>query len=147
MDKFKLASLAFGAVLSLVTSFCQAQSTVAALLDAGGKQLSKAELSNLLRNVTLNNRDEQNARLMTALKADGTLTGRGISSTMHEFTYHGDWKATDNNQICFDNTTHFGQSRYCETMYKVGEKYFYASDPAGIIGRDHKVFERTVSKP
>jgi hypothetical protein len=154
MRKCKQLPSAFGAVLALATiliasvypSVCQAQTTVAAVLDAGGKLLSKVELSSLLKDVTLNNRDEQNARLMTSLKADGTLTGRGISSTMHEFTFYGDWKTTDANQICFDTVNHFGRSGYCEAMYKVGEKYFYASDPAGKISREHKVFERTVSK-
>ncbi len=145
MNSVKLVSSALAAALALNTSLCQAQSTVAALLDAGAKQLTKSELSALLKDVTLSNRNEQNARLTTLLKADGTLTGRGISSTMHEFTYHGDWKTTDANQICFDTMTQFGRSSYCETLYKVGEKFFYASDPAGTIGREHKVFERTVT--
>lgn len=147
MQAVRICRFVIGIALSSGASLAQAQSTVAAVLDAGGTQVAKAELARLLQNVTLQNRNDQNARLTLVMKADGTMTGRGISSTFHEFTFFGDWKATDDNQICFDTTTYFGRSSYCETLYKFGDKFFVASDPAGKIGREHRVFERTISKP
>ncbi len=147
MVAIKLPILVLSVGLMAAANLCQAQPTVAAILDAGGKQLGKAELASLLKDATARNRDDQNARQTITFKADGTMTGRGISSTFHEYTYHGEWKATDTDQICFDTLTYFGRSSYCEAMYRVGEKYFYASDPAGKISRDHKVFERNISKP
>lgn len=143
--KLPVFVLSFGFLVG--ANLCQAQSTVAAVLDAGGKQLGKAELASLLKDATVRNRDDQNARQTISFEANGKMTGRGISSTFHEYTYHGEWKATDTNQICFDTLTYFGRSSYCEAMYRFGEKYFYASDPAGNIGRDHKVYERSISKP
>lgn len=142
-----LSRYALGLAFALTAQFASAQATVGAMLDAGAKQLSKADLSALLGNATLRNRNDQNARVTTVMKADGTLTGSGISSTAHEFIFKGDWKLSDNNLVCFALLTQFGAGKHCEAMYKQGDKYFYATDPDGAIGRDHKVFERTVSKP
>ena len=135
------------ASLFLSASLSHAQSTVAEVLNSGGKQLVKTELAVLLTDITLRNRNDQNARLTTRLKADGTMTGSGISSTGHEFNYQGNWTITGANQICFDTLTQFGRGSYCETLYKVGDKYFYASDPSGLISGSHRVFERSISKP
>jgi hypothetical protein len=147
MNLTHLSRYALGLALAFTTHLASAQSTVGAVLDAGGKQLSKADLSALLGNVTLRNRNDQNARVTTVMKADGTLTGSGISSTAHEFIFKGDWQLADNNLVCFALLTQYGTGKHCEAIYKQGDKYFYASDPQGVIGRDHQVFERTVSKP
>jgi len=102
-----------------------AQATIGELLDAGGKQLGKAELVVLLSGASYTGVTRFGVRFTVHGKADGSYTG--VSGPENK-PFSGRWWVEDGGLYCTEvgGGRHGGESS-CTTWFRKGTRYF-ASD-------------------
>lgn len=137
---------AFVALLVFQTGVALADppGTVGALLDGGGKQLSKAVILKLFAGATINGTamGSSNSTFQLHYSADGTASGEGRSPG-GSTKISGAWSANDHDQYCQDLHTAQGMPiKGCFYYFSMGNRLFAA--PAA--DRSTPVYERQLTR-
>ena len=127
--------LVIGMIFSgLVCGAALAQNTVAELLAAGGKQLTKEELKTTLSGANVSGPTATGGEWNVDWKADGTLSGTVINPTGRRGSVFGTWTIDDAGLLCRDATLRFYESsqlKDCSPLYKLGDQFYApAATPA-----------------
>lgn len=130
----------------LVSSAALAQNTIAELLAAGGKQLTKDELKATLSGASVGGPTAAGGEWQTEWKADGGISGTVTNATGRRGSVFGTWSVNDAGLACRDITLRFYESsqvKDCFPIYKLGDQFYVpvsaSTDPStGLLKRTIK---------
>ena len=122
-------SVTFIFLLSLTaTSHAQELTTVGSLLDQGGTQLTKEELTALLKNATVSGVQQgTNAKYRNKYNDDGTLKGSAVLANGQNVGVFAKWSISENGNIQGDySNSQGGRWKSSSFYYRLGANYFRA---------------------
>lgn len=143
---FLIGSAFFTAMAMTLSLAVRAQSTVGAVLDAGGSQLSREEVSSLLSGASVSGPNANGNRTQADIKAGGEITGSFQRPDGKTGSYFGKWSVDDQGRFCRDikvtmrNTSSTDST--CSFYFKAGRHYFIADTNE----RTAALYPRTVTR-
>ena len=142
----RIESACAAAMAMALSLAVQAQSNVGEVLDGGGKQLSRDELSSLLPGAMLSGPTATGGEMTGEVKGDGGITGTIRTIAGRSGGYFGKWSVNEAGQFCRDIKISIGTSNStdsaCSYYFKLADRYF-AADTAE---RSAPVLARNVVK-
>lgn len=121
-----------------------AQNTLGELLDAGGKPLTKADVTAAVSGRTISGALRAGGEFRNDYRADGSVAGAGTTSEGRPYSLSGKWSVDDSGKLCADLRTARGNTTSaCFFLFKNGDEYF-VSDSAS--NRNALVNKRAITK-
>ena len=145
MKRFIVAISVLGASFGpFAAAFADAPATVGALLDGGGKKMTKNEILKLFAGATINGTamGSPGSKFRLTYMPDGSAKGEGWAPGGSSTTISGTWSANDQDQYCQDLRTAAGVSiRGCFYYFAVNDQLYAAPADA----RSAPVYERRLT--
>ena len=124
----------------------QPQATVGEVLDRGGVQLSREELSKLLPGAMLSGPTETGDQSSGEIAGDGGISGTVRTASGRSGGYSGKWLVNAAGQFCHDVKISVGRHNStdsgCTYFFRLGKRYFVAE----TVERTAHVLARTIVK-
>jgi hypothetical protein len=133
------------ALMLASTDSAFAQATLGELLDAGGKKLTKDEVTSTVSGKTVTGMNTLGGEMRVDYNADGAMMGSGKNpqGRGREYPISGKWWVDETGKWCTDFRTPAGPNSTCSYLFKNGDEYFLSGSPSD---RSVRVVKRTISK-
>jgi hypothetical protein len=129
-------------VLTSINS-AAAQSTLGELVDAGGKQMTKAEVMATVTGATISGPTKVGGEGRYDYGADGSMIGAGKNPQGRPYSLSGKWYVDDSGKWCADFRTPGGPGSSCAYLFKKGDQYYVSDSDSD---RSTPVLKRTINK-
>lgn len=133
------------ALMLASTDSAFAQATLGELLDAGGKKLTKDEVTSTVSGKTVTGMNTLGGETRIDYQADGAMMGSGKNpqGRGREYPISGKWWVEENGKWCTDFRTPGGPNSTCGYLFKNGDEYFVSGSPSD---RSARVVKRIIGK-
>jgi hypothetical protein len=134
--------------LALISPSVVGQASLGELLDAGGKKLSKAEVTATLGGANLSGVSKTGGLFQADFRADGSYTASVQSAGGKSGGTFGTWTVDDTGKVCVEFTSSLGaagssKGSNCAFFYKSGDSYYVSESDAD---RSAPLLKRTIKK-
>src|SRR5258708_1550139 len=123
-------SIVVGATFFGAASYAQQQTTLANVLERGGKKLTKVEMRTLVSGATIEGTQGgnfPNTTFKNVYSADGTVRGDAWNKGAWFTRINGKWSVNEEGQLCSELRNDQGSNIVaCQTYYVVGSTYYAA---------------------